>query len=79
MAYHYITYEDTQVLIPALESIKSGSNATKDIRNLAGKFLEQLRLVRGDVDYSDQGGYQMHLSDKESEVFREVLRWARGK
>jgi len=79
MAYHFVTYEDAQILIPALETIKSTPSNTKDIRNLAGNFAEKLKMVREDVDYSDMGGYQMHLTDKESEVFREVLKWARGK
>lgn len=77
MAYHYISYEEAQALIPALEVIKENKKNTKDIRSLAGSFLEQLKLVREDVEYT-AGGYQMYLSDKESEVFRECLKWARG-
>lgn len=79
MAYHYVTYEDAQILIPALETIKSNPSNTKDIRTLAGSFADKLGMVREDVDYTDTRGYQMHLTDKESEVFSEVLKWARGK
>jgi len=80
MGYHYVTYEDAQILIPALESIKSGHGTTKDLRGLAGKFINELKMVREDVDYAPLKGHQIYFgSAKDSEVFSDILQWARGK
>lgn len=78
MAYHYVNYEEAQELIPGLEAIVNAKDCRKDIRALSQKFLQQLRLVREDVDYV-RGGFQVYFPDSESQVFDEVIKWARDR
>ena len=56
----YITYEEAKKLGPIFRRLKEEA-PWKEARESAGRILEELGRVRGDVEYEPSGGKQIFL------------------
>jgi len=74
----YISYEEAQKLIPIFQYAKK-FGPHRELRLMAGRILEELELVRGDIDYSPLRGDQVFLSRKDTELLLDALEYIRGK
>ena len=74
----YISYGEAQKLIPIFQYAKK-SGPYRELRLMAGRILEELELVRGDIDYFPLRGDQVFLSRKDTELLLDALEYIRGK
>lgn len=67
----YITYKDAQRLIPFLKvAVKHGPYL--EAKESANRLLQEMVLVRGDIDYT-LGGRQMFLRSEDKEFLLDLM------
>jgi len=73
VGYHILSYDEAQKMRGILLWLQREA-PWAEIRNTSGKIANELKRARPQAEF-----YQLIITDKESELFRDVQRWAKEK